>query len=238
MGIGENTIIFEIPSDAGTDTTKYAIRNKSTLSNDTSYDAMIYDLGENYVASVVIITSTTGTTAPESPILIVDHLSETQNDEYEVTDRVYGWQDGKETNVLAVDKTILVKQSGEKTVPLAQGDIIQYRVNAAGEIDGITVLFDSSAKATEFSTELTDDLTCVYGKVTKKFSGSINMTVNGEVRNYATGDAVVYLYDSSRTNNNIRVVSAADIEIYEEGNEARLFLRIYEDQVREMVIVR
>lgn len=238
VGIGENTIIFEIPSDAGTDTTKYAIRNKSTLSNDTSYDAMIYDLGENYVASVVIITSTTGTTAPESPILIVDHLSETQNDEYEVTDRVYGWQDGKETNVLAVDKTILVKQSGEKTVPLAQGDIIQYRVNAAGEIDGITVLFDSSAKATEFSTELTDDLTCVYGKVTKKFSGSINMTVNGEVRNYATGDAVVYLYDSSRTNNNIRVVSAADIEIYEEGNEARLFLRIYEDQVREMVIVR
>lgn len=238
VGIADNTIIFEIPTEAGTDTTKYAIRNKSTLSNDTSYDAYVYDLQENYVATVVIITSTTGTTAPESPILVIDHLSETQNEEYEITDRVYGWQDGKEVNVLAVDKTVLVKTSGTQTVPLTKGDIIQYRVNSAGEIDGITLLFDSAAKDTEFSTDITNDLTCVYGKVTKKFSGSINMTVNGETRNYATGDAIVYLYDSSRTNNNIQVVSAADIEIYEEGNEARLFLRIYQDQVREMVIVR
>lgn len=239
VGIADSTIIFDIPADAGTDTTKYSVRTRATLSNETSYDALIYDLQENYVANVVIITSSTGTSAPESPILVVDYISETQNEEYEDTDRLYGWQNGEKIGILAADKTVLRKAKGESdTTPLAQGDIIQYRLNSNNEIDGFTLLFDSSAKTTEFINEITNDLTCVYGKVTKKFSGSINVSINDATRNFATGDATVYLYDSQRTSNNIQVVSAADIEVYEEGNEARLFLRIYEDQVQEMVIVR
>ena len=238
VGIGTETVIFEIPSDAGTDTTKYSIRSSSSLSNDTSYSVRIYDLQDNYMANAVVITNSTGTTSAESPILLVDHISETQNKNEEITDRLYGWESGAEKNLLAVDKTILKKSGGTGSTPLQKGDIIQYRVNTAGEIDGITVLFDSSAKATEFNKDITNDLTCVYGRVTKKFSGSVNVEVGGDIRNYATGDAVVYLYDSTRNNKNIEVVSASDIEIYEEGNEARLFLRIYQDQVKEMVIVK
>ena len=99
-------------------------------------------------------------------------------------------------------------------------------------------MFDSKAKDNEFVNKINDDLTTVYGRVTKKFSGSINMTVNGTVYNYATGDALVYLYDSTRNKNNIQMVSAGDIEIFEEGNEARVFLRIYQDVVKEIVIVK
>lgn len=239
VGIDANTIIFDIPASADKDTTKYSIRTKNSLSNDSSYNAMVYDLQENYLAKVIIITSSTGTTAAESPIMVVDHLSETQNENGEITDKLYGWQSGEEKNLLAYDKTILRKTTkGTSTTLLEKGDIIQYRTNSAGEIDGITLLFDSRAKNTEFMNNITDDLTTVYGKVTKKFSGSVNVSVNSEIRNFATGDAIVYLYDSSRNTSNIQVVSASDIEIYEEGNEARLFLRIYQDQVKEMVIVR
>lgn len=239
VGIDATTIIFDIPASADKDTTKYSIRTKNSLSNDSSYNAMVYDLQENYLAKVIIITSSTGTTAAESPIMVVDHLSETQNENGEITDKLYGWQSGEEKNLLAYDKTILRKPTeGTSTTLLEKGDIIQYRTNSAGEIDGITLLFDSRAKNTEFMHNITDDLTTVYGKVTKKFSGSVNVSVNSEIRNFATGDAIVYLYDSSRNSSNIQVVSASDIEIYEEGNEARLFLRIYQDQVKEMVIVR
>ena len=239
VGIDANTIIFDIPASADKDTTKYSIRTKNSLSNDSSYNAMVYDLQENYLAKVIIITSSTGTTAAESPIMVVDHLSETQNENGETTDKLYGWQSGEEKNLLAYDKTVLRKTTeGASTTLLEKGDIIQYRTNSAGEIDGITLLFDSRAKNTEFINNITDDLTTVYGKVTKKFSGSVNVSVNSEIRNFATGDAIVYLYDSSRNTSNIQVVSASDIEIYEEGNEARLFLRIYQDQVKEMVIVR
>ncbi len=236
VGITDSTIIFDIPADAGNDTTKFSIRNKSTLSNDTAYDAVVYDLQENYAAGVVVLTSSTGITAPESPILVVDYLSATQNEEYEETDRVYGWQDGKQVNLLAADKSVLKKGGGSD--PLEQGDIFQYRTNTAGEIDGITLLFDINTKETESVYEISEDLTAVYGRVTKKFSGSINMTVNGTVYNFATGDATVYLYDSTRNKPTIQLVSAADIEIFEEGNEARLFLKVYEDVVEEMVIIK
>ncbi len=238
VGIDENTIIFDIPAGADKDTTKYSIRTRDSLSNDTAYNAYIYDLQENYVANVVIITSGSGTAAAESPIMIVDYISETQNEDGETTDRLYGWQSGAQRNLLAYDRSILVKTAESSQVPLERGDIIQYRTNASGEIDSITLLFNSRNKETEFINEISEDFTCVYGRVTRKFSGSVNVSINGDIRNYATGDATVYLYDSSRNTNNIQVVSAADIEIYEEGNEARLFIRIYEDQVTEMVIVR
>ncbi len=237
VGIADTTIIFDIPQDAGNDTEKFSIRNKGTLSNEATYDAVIYDLQENYVANVVVITSSIGVTAPESPILVVDYISATQNEDFENTDRVYGWQGGKEINLLAADKTVLRKGSGGSEA-LEQGDIIQYRTNAEGEVDGITLLFNIDNKTTEFTTDVTEDLTTVYGKVAKKFSGSINMTVNGAVQNFATGDATVYLYDSTRNKPRIELVSAADIEIFEEGNEARLFVKVYEDVVQEMVIIK
>ncbi len=237
VSIAEDTIIFDIPADAGTDTDKYSIRTKATLSNETAYDAIIYDLQENYQARVVVITSSVGVTAPESPILVVDQIAATQNQDYEDTDRLYGWQNGKEVDILAADKSVLRKDEGGIT-PLSKGDIIQYRLNADGEIDSINLLFDSRAKTSEFITEVTTDLTTVYGRVTKKFAGSINMTINGAIHNFATGDALVYLYDSTRPKADIQVVSPADIEIYEEGNEARLFVKIFDDVVQEMVIIK
>ncbi len=237
--ISDKTIIFDIPATAGTDTEKYSIRTKNTLSNDASYDAIIYDLQENYEASVVVITSSVGITAPESPILVVDHIGATQNEDFEDTDRVYGWQSGKEVNFLATDKSVFLKPGGSGTVALSKGDIIQYRTNSKGEIDDINLLFDSSAKNTEFTNKISDDLTCVYGRVTRKFSGSVNMTINGVVRNFTVAnDTLVYLYDSTRNKSDIQVVTPADIEIFEEGNEARLFVKIYDDVVQEMVIVK
>ncbi len=237
--VSDRTIIFDIPEDAGTDTEKYSIRTKNTLSNDSAYDAIIYDLQENYEASVIVITSSMGVTAPESPILVVDHIGATQNEDYEDTDRLYGWQSGKEVSFLAADKTVLRKAGGSGTVALAKGDIIQLRTNSKGEIDSITLLFDTSAKNTEFITEVSDDLTTVYGRVTRKFSGSVNMTINGSIRNFTVAnDVPVYLFDSTRPKADIQVVSPADIEIYEEGNEARLFVKIYDDVVQEMVIVK
>ena len=77
-----------------------------------------------------------------------------------------------------------------------------------------------------------------YGRAVKKFSNSVNIDVNGEVKNYSTTDATVYSFNSSKKNNKVTVVSPADIEIYEAGNEVRVFLKLYKDAVTEIVIVR
>ena len=82
------------------------------------------------------------------------------------------------------------------------------------------------------------DLKTVYGRVTKKFAKSVNVDVNGSVTNYSTVDATVYLYDSTRGEGKVSVVAPEDIEVYEEGNEARIFIKIYRDTVQEIVIVK
>ncbi len=233
--VTEDTVVFDIPSDAGTDTSRYAIRNRNMFSNNTPYDIIVYDLQEDFSARAIIVTNTTGITEATSPIVLVDEIAEGQNEDFDAVDIVYGIENGQRVELMSSDKSVFMK-SGDKK--LAQGDIFQYSTNAKGEVDKITVLFDASAKTTEFSNNVATDLATVYGKVTKKFADSVNVSVNGTVRNYSTTDALVYEYNSQRQNNNVTVVTAGDIEVYEEGNEVRLFIKISEDKVTEMVIVR
>ncbi len=230
-----DTIIFDIPSDAGTDTTRYAVRTMSMFSNNTPYDIVVYDLQEDFSARAIIVTNTTGITEATSPIVLVDEIAEGQNENYDAVDIIYGIENGNRVELMSSDKSVFIKSGDTK---LAQGDIFQYSTNAKGEVDKITVLFDANAKTTEFSKTVATDLVTVYGKVTKKFSDSVNVSVNGEVKNYSTKDVLVYEYNSDRKNNNVTVVTSGDIEVFEEGNEVRLFIKISEDKPTEMVIVR
>jgi len=232
--VADTTIVFDIPEGSGTDTTKFAIRSKSVFSNDTPYDIIVYDLQEDYTAKVIIVTSTTGITNPESPIVVVTDIAQGQNEDFENIDIVTGYENGKEVELSAVDTTIFEK-NGQK---LQAGDIFQYNVNANGEVDAITLLFDQSQKSSEFNTEVTADLRTVYGRVIKKFTNSVNLEVNGEVKNYSTMNTTVYSYDSGKKNNKVTVVTPADIEIYEEGNPVRVFMKLYKDEVREIVVVK
>ncbi len=232
--VTQNTVVFDIPASAGTDTTKYAVRSSNMFANNTPYDIIVYDLNEDFSAGAIIVTSTTGIAEAKSPIVIVDQIATAQNEDYETVDVVYGLENGRPVELMAEDTTVFVKGDGK----LEQGDVFQYSTNAQGEVDTITLLFDRDAKATEFTKTIGTDLVTVYGRVTKKFADSVNVSVNGTVKNYSTADVTVYEYNSQRKTENVNVVTAGDIEVFEEGNEVRLFIKIFEDKVSEMVIVR
>ena len=118
-------------------------------------------------------------------------------------------------------------------------DIIQYRLNGDGKIDNITVLFDIDDKATENKTEHSDRLTTLYGKVTKKFANSVNVTVNGaDEENFNIAGATVYNYDSTKNSGKISVVTPGDVQRYESANPRLVFMRIYDHEVKEIVIIR
>jgi len=233
--VTDTTIVFDIPAEAGTDTTRYAVRDSRMFSNNTPYDIIVYDLQEDFSARAIIVTSTTGVTEAKSPIVLVDEIASAQNEDYDAVDIVYGIENGDRVELVSADKNIFVKGDGKQ---LEQGDIFQYSTNAKGDVDQITLLFDTDAIETEFTKDVATDLVTVYGKVTKKFTDSVNVSVNGTVRNYSTADALVYEYNSQRKTGNVSVVTSGDIEVYEEGNEVRLFIKVYEDQPTEMVIVR
>ncbi len=233
--VSDATVVFDIPASAGSDTTKYAVRNGSMFTNNTPYDIIVYDLQEDFSARAIIVTNSTGITEAKSPIVLVDEVAESHNEEYDVVDIVYGIENGRRTELMSTDKSVFIK-SGDQRVE--QGDIFQYSTNAKGEVDNITMLFDIDAKTTEFTKNISTDLTVVYGRVTKKFQDSVNVSVNGSVRNYSTRDALVYEYNSLGQTGSVGTVTAGDIEVFEEGNEVRLFIKLAEDKVTEMVIIR
>ena len=101
------------------------------------------------------------------------------------------------------------------------------------------MLFEVANKATEAKTTVSDDLVTVYGKVTKKFTNSINVSVNGgAVENYSTNGVTVYEFNSDKTTSPVRVAEKGDITQYDELDVSRVFIRIYKDEVKEIVIVR
>ncbi len=233
--INKDTIIFDIP-EGETDAKKYAIANMDIFEDNTDYDVLVYDVAEDLTAKVVIVTNSTGIANLDASAVVVDKISTFLNDEDESVEKLYAFVDGEKKTFTTTEADILVNESGEQ---LSAGDIIQVKTNSEGEIESIRVLFEAANKTTEGINTVGDDLVTVYGKVTKKFINSINVSVNGgAVENYSTEGAIVYEYNSSKATNSVKVAEAGDITQYDELDESRVFIRIYKDSVKEIVIVR
>ena len=231
--VDDSTIIFSIPADS----TEYEIADKSIFEDEQKYNAIVYDMSESFTAKAIVVTNSALKAKADASLAIVDKISTSMNKDDEEAPLLNAYVDGELKKIFAEDSTVLVKSDNK---PLQQGDIIQYKTNSSGEIVSIRVLLDISAKGTEAVNEPAEDLKTVYGKVTKKFTDSINVTVNdGSVTNYTIpSDAKVYSVDTTISKNNIEVVTRGDIQNYdaEEGN--RIFLKLYKGVVTEAVIVK
>ena len=238
VNITDETVIFDIPASS-TDPDDYAIRNKSFFVNDDEYDVLVFNVTEDYVAKAIIVTNSTGQANEESAIAVVDKITTIRNEDGINVEQLYAYQNGERISITTVEDDILVKDSGDKKVELDQGDIIQYKTNAAGEIDSITVLYDITQKDTEKTVEHSEDMTTSYGKVVKKFSSSFNLQVNdGAVQNYSIGDAKIYVVDTTKSAQQVRVGDAGDIQKYDESAPERVFVRVYKDIVQEIVVIK
>lgn len=230
--IDDNTVIFNINEKSE----DYSIETKDIFEDEQKYDAFVYDMTESYTAKVIVLTNSAVKASADSKIAVVKSVADANNDEDEQTDLLTALVEGKETEVYAEDDTVLAKEGGK----LEEGDIIQYKTNANGEIVSYRMLLDINAKDTEAQNEPIENLVTVYGKVTKKFDNSVNVTVNGsEAVNYELpSDITVYSVDTSRTRNSVNVAKVSDIQSFDEDEGNRIFLKVYKDVVTEAVIVR
>ncbi|MBO5059645.1 MAG: S-layer homology domain-containing protein [Clostridia bacterium] len=232
--LNSSTIIFDINED----NKDYKLGKLSMFEDGSSYNVAVFDMGEDFVAKAIVVTDSNLQTNAESSIAVVSKVISATNDDDEITDLLTAYQDEKEIKIYAEEAGILVK--GDENVSLETGDIIQYVTNAEGEITNIRVLFDITAKDTEAEVDVVENLKTVYGKVTKKFAGSMNVTVNdGSVMNFQLGDdVVVYSVDTTLSKNKVSVVTTGDIQAYDEDEGNRVFVKIYKDVVQEVVIIK
>ena len=233
--VDKDTIVFDIPAGE-TDAKKYSIADYKLFEDNTDYDVLVYDVREDLTASVVIVTNSTGIANLEASAAVVEKISTFLNEDDEKVEKLYAFIDGERKTFVTTQEGILVNEGGTQ---LKAGDIVQLKANANGEIESVRVLFEAQNKATEAKTTVGEDLITVYGKVTKKFANSINVSVNGgAVENYSTVGATVYEFNSSKNVNPVTVAEAGDITQYDELDVSRVFIRIYKDEVKEIVIVR
>lgn len=229
----EETHIFDIQEDVA----DYSIADIKMFEDKQKYNVMVFDITEEFTAKAIIVTNAQFQTNSEAPIAIVDKVIAEVNDDDEETDRLYAFVNGEKVEVLAEDTGILVKGEG---AALENGDIIQYKTNDKDEIVSIRVLFDVDTKGTEKNETPVEDLEILYGKVTKKFANSINVTVNGgSVRNVVLpSGVVVYTVDTTKTKNQISVGTTGDIQAYDEDEGNRVFIRIQDEVVKEVVVIK
>lgn len=230
--IDNNTIIFDVSGDEE----DYDVGDISFLEDGQYYDAYAYDMTENHTAQVLVITKSSAIAAVSAPIAVVKNISSASNSEDEKTDMLTVLTDGNEISLLAKSEGILVKNDE----PLQEGDIIQYKTNSKDEIVSVRVLFDASDKTIEFKTEIDEKLETIYGKVTKKFTNSLNVKVNNSstVNYIIPEDVTVYSVDTSKSKTSITVSEFNDIHIYDTDENNRIFIKIYDDEVTELVIVK
>ncbi|MDD6736242.1 MAG: hypothetical protein PUE13_08045, partial [Clostridiales bacterium] len=231
--INSSTVIFDVNEDSR----DYKIGKLSMFEDGSRYNVTVYDLGEDFVAKAIVVTDSNLQTNAESSIAVVSKVISASNENDEVTELLTAYKDGKEINVYAEEAGVLTKGGSNK---LEAGDIIQYVTNSEGEITKIRVLFDIREKEAEEEVQVVENLKTVYGKVTKKFSNSINVTVDGgDVTNYQlSGDVTVYSVDTTLSKNKVSVVTTGDIQAYDEDEGNRVFIRLYKDVVQEVVIIK
>lgn len=238
INVNKNTVVFDIPAGKE-DTSDFAIRNYEFFVDGDSYDLLAFDVTEDRTAKAIIITNSTGLANEESSLAIVDKITLGKNDDGEEIENLYAYQNGEKIELATSESGVLVKNSGGSEVSLKQGDVIQYKTNINGEIEKITLVFDIDTKAAEAEVEISDKMSTYYGKILKKFSSSFNMQSNdGAIHNFDFSEADIYTVDTTLSRNQISVGDAGDIQKYDELDPSRVFVRVYEDVVREVIIIK
>ena len=240
FNVNSGTIVLDIPTGE-TDSDNYAVRNMSMFVDKTDYDVEIYDLSEDLTAKIVIVKDSSGDTNAESAIAVVTRVGLAQNADSVSVDKLYAVQNGEKVEMLAKEKDLLVKGADAK---LEAGDIVQYKTNSRGEIEKITVLFDSADRANDgvnlHTAYAGTEMETVIGTVTKKFTGSINVKAdNADETNYDISKAVVYSYDHTKASNSqVTIADSSLISKFDSGDARKVFLRIYKGEVKEVVIIK
>ncbi len=239
FNLNSSTLVFEIPADSD-NTEDYAVRDLNMFVDKSTYDVDIYDLSEDLTAGVVIVKNSSGVVNAESSIAVVKKIAETTNSDGNTVHKLYALMDGKEVVVNAKDTDTLLKKGNVLTA----GDIIQYQTNSKGEIDKVTVLFDSADRAKDEIEVKTDiegtEMTTIIGTVTKKFANSMNIKANNmSETNLNISGANIYLYDASKTSNaQVKVVDSSYISKFDDADPEKVFVRMYKGVVTEVVIIK
>ena len=90
--IDSETVVFDVSGDN-------SVRNADMFEDGQVYDALIYDMADNYTAKAVVVTKTQLSASADAPIAVVKEIMSASNSDDEQTDMLVALVDGKEVSV-------------------------------------------------------------------------------------------------------------------------------------------
>lgn len=238
IDVDEDTIVFFIP-EGTTDEDDIEVGTIANLEDDEYYDAEAYHMTRDYVARILVVSSEMTSVNMKGNVYVVKGVSTAvmDDEDREVSQRLEVlYQGGTKTLWVSPDE-------GEFDVE--RGDVITVKLNSAGEIVSIVLLYDVSdeevwdVSAVRHGGTTVEDLYTVAGYVTYKKSKTITIAADPTdttAESFYAKDAYVYLVDGTSYRSNVKVADFSDIEEYEDNEDLIVFARIYEDEITDIVI--
>ena len=229
----------------GNDEKFYRCDTGSKLENDKKYDIKVYDVTDGGTMSrAVVVESNASGLNPfsdtGSDIMIIDRVFKTVNVDGDETYGISGYcRKNPVKVVVAQPEYFNFTKNGITIVPEA-GDIIQYSVNAFGELDSFEMRYDESGDIDLLFNS--DQLFALYGSYAynkDKYGfavvDDVTNPVNQKIFSF-NGMQNYYIYN--KKNNQIRLGTAEDIIAYKNAREdfSRIIVRTTYCVAREAVI--
>ena len=238
IDVDEDTIVFFIP-EGTTDEDDIEVGTIANLEDDEYYDAEAYHMTRDYVARILVVSSEMTSVNMKGNVYVVKGVSTAvmDDEDREVSQRLEVLYQGE-------TKTLWVSPD-EGEFDVERGDVITVKLNSAGEIVSIVLLYDVSdeevwdVSAVRQGGSIVEDLYTVAGYVTYKKAKTVTIAADPtdtSAESFYAKDAYVYLVDGTSYRSNVKVADFSDIEEYEDNEELIVFARIYEDEITDIVI--
>ena len=212
--VGDSTKIFMIPDQSENDAEleEFYMLSATSLSSDSTYKKITpYDLSRSRTAGALVIVGRKRSISLNSSFMIVEGMCRSRNSDDDFVDAVRGHYMSSLITLPVADDSVF----SELSEPLAEGDIIQFRMDDYGNVSEVELRYDASkGDEQKFLIEaLYSWRNFVAGTIHYTDVENNKIIANGEEQKIIMGtdkNTVVYLYD--REDNTVTAGTISDIQ--------------------------
>ncbi len=231
--VGDTTKIFMVPdqSTKDADEEEFYMIPASSLSGDSTYKNIIpYDLNRSRMAGALVIVGRARSISLNSSFMVVDKMIKARDSEDNMVDAVRGHYMNSLITLPAADDDVFAAFSE----PLAEGDIIQFRMDDYGNVDEVILRYDASKGFEQkFETEaLYSWRNFVAGTIHYTDIENNKIIANGEEKKIIMGtntSTVVSIYD--REEKTLKTGTLSDIQ-----KGSGFFARLSYYMIKEIIV--
>ncbi|MBO4897908.1 MAG: S-layer homology domain-containing protein [Clostridia bacterium] len=208
----DDIVVFSINTKKADDEEGYTVSTaKATFKDDNEYTIEAFDEDNAGYPSVIVAYDAKAAVSEDTPILVIDRVTTSTNDEGQDILKFYGYQDGEAVQAEGNEDL------DDKFENLEAGDVIIFSLDASGKIDEIEVLFTTAQadvyieKGTAPKLRGGDDVEEAFGQVVKKNTGSRLALDNNEDYPLTGKDVKFYTVNLNRSKTAVAAATYGDV---------------------------